>query len=102
MEREITRLEAARARLVRGFRRDGDVRIGKGEYVAGGELDHYQRLRRELAAVQLRVDDAASRPPSAAQPPGLLDRALAERDHLAAIPRTARTAGQTHALWLAG
>jgi integrase/recombinase XerC len=94
MEREIARLEAARAGLVRGYRRGpDDVRIGKGQYVAGAELDRYQRLGRELAAVQLKLDDAVSGPPSAVERPWLSERAVAERDHLAA-----RRPGQDHAL----
>jgi hypothetical protein len=72
-----------------------DVRVGKGQYVDGGaELDRYQRLSRELAAVQLKLDDAVT---GAAELPAHLERAAAERDHLAAISRRTHTPGQRHA-----
>lgn len=75
------------------------VRVGKGQHVDGGaELDRYQRLSRELAAVQLKLDDAVTGGPSAAELPAHLERAAAERDHLAAISRLTRTPGQRHAL----
>jgi integrase len=69
MEREVERLEAARSRLAhQGRREPDDVRVaivvGKGQYVAAADLERYRRLSRELGAVQLKLDDLVSWPPS--------------------------------------
>jgi hypothetical protein len=62
MEQERDRLVAARQRLVTDRRRRGDdLRVAKGEYVAAVDLNHYQRLERELERVQAKLDlDAAA------------------------------------------